>query len=262
MRGDDRVPRLSVVVPTLDEAAALPRLLDDLAGLQAMHEVVVADGGSQDGTVALARERGARVVETAPGRGTQLAAGARAARGKVLCFLHADVRLGRETIVALERLAAACPPAAHAFTLAIDAPGRRYRWIEWGTARRSRLLRLPYGDQGLVLPRALYERAGGFPPIALMEDVALVRALGRLAPVVTLPERVHVSPRRWERDGALGRTLRNWLLLGSYLAGASPDRLARRYRPEASAREASQARQSAAVSTSASSSSSATRSPS
>ncbi|HET7601101.1 MAG TPA: TIGR04283 family arsenosugar biosynthesis glycosyltransferase [Gemmatimonadales bacterium] len=224
-------PGLSVVVPTLDEAHALPGLLDDLALVPIRLEVVVADGGSSDATVETARARGARVVASERGRGLQLRAGAAAARGRVLAFLHADARLDRGTRAALAGLADLPDGVACAFALRIAASGRRYRMVEWGTALRSRLAGLPYGDQGLVLTRATYEAAGGFPALPLMEDVAMVRALKRVARVKLMGEPLLVSPRRWQRDGVARRTLGNWLLLAAYLAGVPPARLARAYRP-------------------------------
>jgi rSAM/selenodomain-associated transferase 2 len=229
------VPALSVVVPALDEARALPALLDALArGLRAPHEVVIADGGSADDTVALARAAGARVVASAPGRGRQLAAAVAAARAPLLCALHADARPSPAALARLDALAAATaagrPPAdAFAFRLAIDAPGAAFRLVERAANARSRWLRLPYGDQGLVMTRAAYDAAGGYPPWPLMEDVALVRALGRVARVRLLDAAVAVSARRWERDGVVRRTLANWRLLARWALGASPERLAAVY---------------------------------
>jgi rSAM/selenodomain-associated transferase 2 len=227
------LPALSVVIPTLNEAEALPGLLDDLAAVPSAIEVIVADGASADATAALARVRGARVVASPRGRGSQLRAGAALASGRVLAFLHADARLNAAARGALARLAALPDGVACAFALGIAAPGRRYRVVEWGTALRSRLARLPYGDQGLVLTRATYEAVGGFPALPLMEDVAIVRMLRRTGELRILAERVLVSPRRWERDGVMRRSLANWLLLGAYLAGVSPSRLRRAYPPHA-----------------------------
>lgn len=224
---------LSVVIPTLDEAANLAALLRDVARLTVPHEVVVADGGSTDGTTCLAREMGATVVSSRRGRGCQLSAGAEAARAPLLCFLHADVRLPDATVDLISELALARPPCAFAFRLRIAAEDVRYRVIELGAWLRSRWLHLPYGDQGLVVRREDYERAGGFPPIPLMEDVVLVRALRKVTRLHLLPEQVRVSDRRWRRDGMVRRTLRNWSLLARFLAGAAPERLAARYdRPD------------------------------
>jgi rSAM/selenodomain-associated transferase 2 len=201
-------PALSVVVPTLDEGGTLPGLLGTLAAsLTAPYEVVVADGGSGDDTVAVAAAAGARVVTAPRGRGRQLAAGVAAARAPLLCALHADVRPTPRALALLDAIAHASaagrPPAdALAFRLAIDAPGLPFRLIEWGANLRSRWLRLPYGDQGLVVTRDVYDRAGGYPAWPLMEDVALVRALGRVAHVRLLPAAVIVSSRRGRRPTA------------------------------------------------------------
>ena len=222
---------LSIVIPTLDEASALPALLADLALLGVSHEVIVADGGSTDDTPEIARRAGAKVVRAPRGRGQQLAAGARAARSDVLCFLHADVRLSPGARSAVERAVGLPDGVAIAFGLRIAAEGWRYRFVEWGTDRRSRWARMPYGDQGLMLTRATYDQAGGFQSLVLMEDVDLVRRLRGVATVRILPERLEVSPRRWQRDGVLRRMLRNWILAAGYLAGVPPARLAKRYRP-------------------------------
>lgn len=225
---------LSVIVPALNEFSALPQLLAELADLHVETEVVVVDGGSTDGTAAAAAAVGARVLHSAPGRGTQLRLGAATARGRVLCILHADVRLPPATRRRLETLSACCADGeVYAFTLRIAGGGWRYRLVEWGTARRAELGRLPYGDQGLVLTRATYAAAGGFSDIPLMEDVELMLRLRRQARVHVLAEPVTVSARRWERDGLVRRTLRNWLLLAGHLAGIAPATLARAYRPHA-----------------------------
>lgn len=224
-------PALSIVVPTLNEARALPGLLDDLAKLRVPTETIVVDGGSADATRELAIAAGACLLRTPGGRGAQLRIGAAAARGRMLCFLHADVHLDRQARRALERLATDGGDDAYAFTLRIASTRWRYRLVERGTALRARLFKFPYGDQGLVLARDLYHRAGGFPDIAIMEDVAFVMALRRMTALRVLPEHVTVSPRRWEQDGVLRRTFANWALLGAFLAGIAPDRLARAYRP-------------------------------
>lgn len=225
-------PRLSVIIPALDEGAALPHLLSDLERLDVRSlEIIVADGGSTDATRDVALGAGAIVIGADRGRGRQLRAGAMVARAPLLCFLHADVRLPDHSLRTLERLAMGdqWPHAAHAFRLSIDAPGRSYRVVEAGANLRSRLLSLPYGDQGLIVSREAYERAGGFAPVPLMEDVMLVRELRRALPIVLLPAAIRVSARRWERDGVWRRSARNLVLLIRWLAGASPERLAALY---------------------------------
>jgi rSAM/selenodomain-associated transferase 2 len=221
---------LSVVIPALEEGATIGALLGDLRALPVAHEVIVVDGGSRDDTIAVASAMGASVIASPPGRGRQLRAGAAAARGAVLCFLHADVRLPSETIAALDRLAGRGAPGTSAFRLRIDGGRWSYRLVELGANLRSQVLGLPYGDQGLVVSRSTYDRAGGYADVPLMEDVLLARAL-RIAGGVTLRrEHVLASARRWERDGVWRRSASNLILLGRFLLGADPGTLARRYR--------------------------------
>jgi rSAM/selenodomain-associated transferase 2 len=227
-----RRPLLSVIIPTLDEEAALGGVLSDLESLTVSREVIVADGGSSDLTPDVARAAGGRVVTSGRGRGLQLRAGAAVAQAPMLLFLHADARLDGEAIALLDEIAIARPPCAMAFRLRIDARGFAYRLIEWGTNLRTRLAKLPYGDQGLVVRREDYARAGGYPDLPLMEDVALVRSLRRITPVHLLDAAVTVSPRRWRREGPLRRMLRNWILLVRFLAGTPAEKLAEHYRPE------------------------------
>jgi rSAM/selenodomain-associated transferase 2 len=228
-------PRISIVVPTLDEVESIAGLLEDLRGLAVPHEVLVADGGSTDATCTVARERGARVLAAPRGRGAQLRAGAAATTAPLLCFLHADVRLSAAALREIERLAERGSAGAYAFRLAIDRTGPAYRLVEWGANLRSAWGRLPYGDQGLLVQRADYDAAGGFPAVPLMEDVAFVRALQQVTRVRLLPVAIRVSARRWEQEGLLRRTWANWLLLGAYLLGTPPERLAHRYRPSGGA---------------------------
>jgi uncharacterized protein len=227
---------LSIVIPTLNEERSLAALLEDLALLRVPHEVIVADGGSTDGTRAVAERLAARVVSSRTGRGLQLAAGARVARGELLCFLHADVRLADQTRMALEQEARAHrrrvrPQGAATFRLAIDAPGTAFRVIECGANLRTRFFGLSYGDQGLVVERKEYHAVGGYRDLPVMEDVALVCALCRRSRLRLLGAELHVSARRWQREGVWKRTLRNWLLIAAYLVGISPRSLARWYRP-------------------------------
>lgn len=223
---------LGIVIPALNEAGSLPALLADLAALRPPADIVVVDGGSTDGTTDLAAAAGARVLRAAPGRGSQLLAGAAAARGAWLCFLHADVRMPEPARADLERTIADPTCDAAVWRLAIDARGWWYRAVEWGAARRHRLLGLAYGDQGLLVRRARYHAAGGYPPWPVLEDVALVRALRAGGSVRRLPSSLLVSARRWEREGPVRTWVRNTVLVSAYLAGVPPARLARWYRPE------------------------------
>lgn len=227
--GESDLPQVSAIIPTRNEARELPFILKALATLGVPHEVIVSDGGSTDATVRIAKEAGATVVVASGGRGGQMREGARVARAPLLVFLHADARLSPEAVGAIERLAGEGFAGAAAFRFAIADRRWEYRVLEAGTRFRSRVLGLPYGDQGLIIGAALYRSAGEYPPIPLMEDVALARALQPLGGIRILPTELPVSSRRWRRDGPWRRTAGNLLLLVRYLLGAAPETLAARY---------------------------------
>jgi rSAM/selenodomain-associated transferase 2 len=222
--------QVSAVIPTLNAAETLAQPLAALQGAAIVIEVVVVDGGSCDATVTLASAAGARVIKAARGRGTQLAAGADAASGDWLLFLHADCRLepGWEAAVGAFCAAPQADGRAGYFDFALDDPAPWARRMEWLVAWRCRILALPYGDQGLLIARSLYDTVGGFAPLPLMEDVDLVRRLGRrlLAPIGS---RCIASARRYRQDGHWQRALRNLFCLSLYFAGVPPHRIARIY---------------------------------
>lgn len=190
----------------------------------------MADGGSADDTPSIAKAAGALVVNAPRGRGSQLRAGAGAATGDWLLFLHADCRLGTGWEEAVRAFVAAPEAAGRAgyFAFALDDPGPAARRLERIVRWRCSLLALPYGDQGLLISRLLYHEVGGFAAIPLMEDVDLVRRLGRrrLAPI---PVPLYSSARRYRAEGYLRRTLRNLLCLSLYVAGVKPRHIARLY---------------------------------
>lgn len=222
--------RFSVIIPALNEATCIVRAAQS-AWRAGASEVIVADGGSSDRTVALARAEGCRVVQSPPGRARQQNAAAGLATGDVLVFLHADGALGEEVGRQLAATFSRPSTIACAFRQRIDANGWGYRWLEWGNAQRVRWLGLPYGDQAISIRRNSFAELGGFPDVPLLEDLLLMRALRRLRTwPLLLPGPVHVSPRRWERQGILRQTLRNWGILVRFAAGASPASLAALYR--------------------------------
>ncbi len=221
---------VSIVIPTLDAASDLPATLAALAGAAMIREIVVSDGGSRDGTPAIARAGGARIVAAPPGRGSQLAAGAGAATGKWLLFLHADCRPGAGWQQAVEAFVTAPGAVGRAgyFGFALDDECKAARRLERIVAWRCRIFALPYGDQGLLIARTLYDAVGGFAAMPLMEDVDLVRRLGR-ARLTPLAASLVASPRRYRQDGYLRRPLRNLFCLSLFFAGVPPRRIAPLY---------------------------------
>ncbi len=223
--------RLSVIIPALDAAAGLGNVIDRLTrGGAAPGEIIVVDGGSTDGTADVARSRGATVMSAPRGRGIQMAAGAAAARGDWLLFLHADTVPGSAWREAVADLVSG-PDAgrrAGVFRLRLDDPAPWARCVEWGARSRSRLLGLPYGDQGLLISVDFYESLGGFRPMAIMEDVDMVRRIGRRR-LVTLDCDARTSAVRYRRTGYGIRVVRNALCLACYFCGVPPSLIARMY---------------------------------
>lgn len=227
---------ISVIIPTLNAELGLPRTLAALVpaavdGL--VKEVIVVDAGSSDRTAEIVDQAGAKLVPRSGGRGYQLAVGARSARFAWLLFLHADTALEpgweREAAVFMASVdTCRRPPAAAAFRFALDDNGPKPRMLERLVAARCSLLRLPYGDQGLLISRRLYDEVGGYRPFPLMEDVDLVRRLGRPR-LVLLHSRAVTSAMRYRRDGYLSRSARNALCLSLYFLGVRTHVLHRLY---------------------------------
>jgi rSAM/selenodomain-associated transferase 2 len=229
---------VSLVVPTLNAATALARTAASwMEGVASglVCELVIADGGSTDATLEVAETLGAVVVSGPPGRGQQLIAGAAAAKGAWLLFLHADTALSARWPEALARHMADAEAdtsggvRAGYFHLRYDSAAPEARWLERRAALRVRLMALPYGDQGLLIHRDHYTQLGGYRPLRLMEDVDLVRRIGRRG-LAALGAEAITSADKYVRDGWRKRAWSNAWLLAQYLTGADPDRLARRYR--------------------------------
>ncbi|MEZ7196900.1 TIGR04283 family arsenosugar biosynthesis glycosyltransferase [Pseudodesulfovibrio karagichevae] len=235
---------ISVIIPVFGEAAIIDGTVRQVraSAMGRPVEIVVADGGPGHATLKALREPDVAGVRCPPGRGVQMNAGAAVAGGDVLLFLHADTRLPEGWPDAVDRaLDTACDLArdcvrAGAFSLAIDSPRISLAVVARFANLRSRIERVPYGDQAPFFDAGLFRELGGFAPIPIMEDVELFRRLKRRGePVAILKERVLTSPRRWERDGVARRTLGNWRLRLRYAMGAAPEDLARRYRPDGEA---------------------------
>jgi len=221
--------KVSIVIPTLDERNHIGFLLRDLEPLrQTGHEVIIADGGSTDGTRALAGSRADRVVLVPRGRASQMNAGARTAAGDVLWFLHAD---SRALPGAQSQLLDACRAGAIWGRFDVRLAGHRplLRVVERMMNWRSRLTGIATGDQGIFVTRAVFEAVGGFPPIPLMEDIALSKSLRRHSRPACLSGPILTSSRRWEANGILRTILLMWRLRLAYALGADPRRLADLY---------------------------------
>lgn len=221
--------RLSVVIPALDEETVLGRTLGALRQ-STPGEVIVVDGGSRDGTAALARAAGAIVIDSPRGRGRQMNIGAAAAGGEILLFLHADTLLPASFPQAIEKALKRPGAAGGAFSLAIDGPEISLALVAHLSNLRSRLLHLPYGDQALFTTKKMFRAAGGFPEMPIMEDFVFVRRLSRLGKIVVLPEKAVTSARRWQNMGVLRTTLINQLIVGGYAIGVPLPTLAGWYR--------------------------------
>ena len=217
-------PRLSVIIPALDEEEAVAQAVDSALATRPV-EVIVADGGSRDRTAAVAASRGASVVRSPRGRAAQMNAGAGRASGEVLVFLHADSVLPPGYDRAIARTLELPGTVAGAFRLAIGEGSRSLRVIEALAHWRSTVLGMPYGDQTLFLTADVFRRIGGFPPLPIMEDFEMNRRLRPLGRIRIAPEPVVTSARRWREGGVWKTTLLNQLCLAAYLAGVPADRV-------------------------------------
>ena len=225
---------LSIIVPVLNEAGCIVGHLSALQSLRARgSEVIVVDGGSDDGTAALATPLATpladRVLTSARGRAAQMNAGAASANGEILLFLHADCALPADADRLIFEALAGAAAGWGRFDIAIDGRHPLLPLIAWSMNRRSRLTGIATGDQAMFVRRDWFVAAGGFPGIALMEDIALSGALRRRGSPCCLDARVRASGRRWERQGAIRTMLVMWWLRFRFFLGARADRLAMRY---------------------------------
>jgi rSAM/selenodomain-associated transferase 2 len=221
---------LSIVIPALDEAASLARVLPTLVAREPAAEVLVVDGGSADDSrAAVARVPSVRWLSSPRGRARQMNAGARAARGDILLFLHADTVLPEGAGKAILATLADAGTVGGRFDVRLDSRRPLLALVGWLMNRRSRLTGICTGDQGIFVRRTVFEALGGYPDIPLMEDVELTRRLKRHGRLVALPLRVVTSARKWEREGVLRTIVLMWALRLLYALGVSPARLHRCY---------------------------------
>jgi rSAM/selenodomain-associated transferase 2 len=223
---------ISVIIPVLHEAERIDPLIKHLKQLRtaASPEIIVVDGADERDTLLAIREGGVVKIPSARGRARQMNAGAAAAGGNILLFLHADTRLPS---CGLEKIADTMSRgrySAGAFSFGFDGERRIFRITERYVSLRTRLTKIPFGDQAIFIGREYFEEIGGYLEIPVMEDVELMKRIKRRGDMICiLPEKVSTSPRRWEKEGILYCTLRNWALQLLFSVGVSPERLAKFY---------------------------------
>jgi rSAM/selenodomain-associated transferase 2 len=224
-------PLVTIVIPVLNDTAALTSLLPALPVDPSVQVVVVGGGNGHDAAWDALRERHPAVewIRSPHGRAVQMNAGATRAQGRWLVFLHADTRLGAGWLDLLQRLDDEPSIVGGSFRFSLDSAARWARWIERGVRLRVRLFDLPYGDQALFARREVFGELGGYRDLPLMEDVDFIRRLRRRGRLEHADVPALTSARRWERDGWVRRTVENVVLILLFLAGWPPARLARRY---------------------------------
>ena len=218
---------ISVIIPVLNEAKILDQSLSRLAPQLKGHELIIVDGGSSDKTVLIAKKYG-QVISAERGRARQSNAGAGAASGDILLFLHADVWLDSGAIEGVET-AIAAGYIGGAFKQRIEGEHPLYRLIERAADFRAKRLRIFYGDGGIFIRRSHFDRIGGFPNIPIMEEVELSRKLRRHGEATLVEPMIHISARRWQKNGIIRTTLTNWLITLLYLLRVPPNHLAKLY---------------------------------
>lgn len=224
----ETLQKISVIMPILNEAKILEKTLSQLQPEMGSHELIVVDGGSTDASVGIAEKYG-RVITSERGRAKQLNAGAAAATGEILIFLHADIWLESGALAAVV-WALSSGYVGGGFRQKIDGKSVLYRLIEIAGDIRGRYLRVFYGDSGIFLTRTDFEKIGGFPNVPIFEEMEFSRKLRRLGKTTLLTPYIHISARRWEARGIVRTTLNNWLMTLLYFVGVSPGKLARLYR--------------------------------
>lgn len=217
---------LAIIIPTLNEEGSLAATL---SALPAGVEVVVADGGSSDATQAIAKEHGARLVISEPGRAKQMNMGAHLACGDILLFLHADTLLPEDFQADVDASLGCEGAVAGAFRLHLVGEKRGLGLVSWGANMRSRFFALPYGDQALFMGRQVFVELGGFPDVVLLEDYMLVSALRKRGKIVLSEKYVRSSGRKWQQQGLIRTSLVNQLIIAGFLLGLSAEFLAQFY---------------------------------
>jgi rSAM/selenodomain-associated transferase 2 len=219
--------KISIIIPILNEAKVLEETLSQLQSEGGYHELIIVDGGSTDGSTRIAEKYG-KVLTSVRGRAKQLNAGAAAATGDILIFLHADIWLEPGALAAVEN-ALSSGYVGGGFHQKIDGKSPLYRMIEIAGDIRGKYLKVFYGDSGIFLSRANFETIGGFPDVPILEEMEFSKGLRRLGKTTLVTPRIHISARRWETRGIVRTTVNNWVITLLYFLKVSPARLAKLY---------------------------------
>lgn len=227
------IPKFSFIIPVWNEGAIITRTIEHIWCLHASGgaEIIIVDGDPEGKTIDVARHMGIKVAISEKGRGNQMNRGAALAAGEILVFLHADTTLPSDALELIEATMRDTSCTAGAFDLVIDSERPVFRLIERAASLRSRITRIPYGDQAIFMRRTDFKDLDGYKNIPIMEDVEIMRRIKKRGGKICIIDRaVLTSSRRWEREGVIYTTLRNWLLLTLYLSGFKPEKLVRFYR--------------------------------
>jgi len=226
-------PKVSIIIPVINEGTTINGTIDHLEGLrgQSSFECIVVDGSESGDTIKNIKKRGVKQLLSPRGRGQQMNKGASVARGEILLFLHADTTLPEGALDHIVSVMKNSRYVAGAFDLKIASENPLLWLIEKAASIRSRITRIPYGDQAIFIRRSFFEELGGFKDISLMEDVEIMQRIKKKKrPIYISRQKARTSPRRWEKEGILYATLRNWSLMVLYLMGMKPEKLARFYK--------------------------------
>jgi len=233
LRSKNTNPVITVIIPVLNEAEGINGLISHLRDLEGGKDVgiIVVDGDPAGCTIKAIHDAGVVTAIGERGRAVQMNRGAALAEGNILLFLHADTLLPRKAFTRIQEVFQESEYVAGCFDLGIRSARKMFRITERYVALRTRITRIPFGDQAIFIRRGYFERIGGYREFPIMEDVELMRRIRRRGDVICIiPDKALTSARRWEQEGILFTTFRNWMLQTLYCSGVSPNRLARFYR--------------------------------
>jgi len=234
---DESLINFSIIIPVFHESNIINSLIDDIRNTNGNFtiEIIVVDGGDHKDTIKVITDQDVICITSMKGRGNQMNAGARIAQGSILVFLFADTKIPINMFYEIDKVIQTGSYLVGSFRLRIDSERLIYRILSRFINFRSIVTRVPYGDQCIFLKKEYFEKVGGYKDILLMEDVDLMRRIKRAGEkIYIIPTYVKTSRRRWEQEGIIKCTLRNWMIRALYYIGIQPDKLAKFYSPHKS----------------------------